>query len=75
MPFKWTELREKKLMLRQKCVCSEWDFAAEQTSKNTCERESQCDWIVCVQAEDELNISPGLLCCCGSVWEEKASES
>lgn len=26
---------------------------------------------VCVQAEDELNISLGLLCCCGSVWEEK----
>lgn len=24
-----------------------------------------------VQAGDELNVSPGLLCCCGSVWEEK----
>lgn len=55
----------------QKHICSEWDFSAEQTTENTCKRGSQQDWIACVQAQDELKISPGLLCCCGSVWEER----
>lgn len=44
-------------------------FSSRADNRNVCERES--DWIVCVQAEDELNISPGLLCCCGSVWEAR----
>lgn len=43
------------------------DFETEQTAEHT---EPKADWFVCAQAEDELNISPGLSCCCGCVWED-----
>ena len=32
-------------------------FSSRADNRNVCERES--DWIVCVQAEDELNIFAG----------------
>lgn len=45
-------------------------------SDHTCERKSRHYWTACLyvcvfRLRIELNISPGLLCCCGSVWEEK----
>lgn len=52
----------------------EKNIAAEQMREHTVHASGSHNKIglcVCAQAEDELNISPGLLCCCGSVWEEK----
>lgn len=51
-------------------MCVQWvGFCGRQQKIHARRSHIETRW--CVQVEDELNISPGLLCCCGSVWEER----